>query len=191
MTQELTPKEQKKLLRPLCKQIRRDVPGKAQKSLQILQKLYSLPVYQTASILLCYYGVGDEVATSPLIETALKQGKRVGVPRCYEDSRMEFLEIHTPGNLTQRSAYGIPEAPDGTPVIDPAAADLILVPALAFDKTGFRIGYGKGYYDRYLKRCNAHSIGLCFDACLRNSLPTNQNDRPVRQIVTENQIINL
>ena len=191
MMQELTPKEQKKLLRPVCKQIRKDVPSKAQKSLQICQTLCSLPAYQNASTLLCYYGVGDDVATSALIETALQQGKRVGVPRCYADSRMEFLEIQKPGDLTHRSAYGIPEAPDGTPVIDPATADLILVPALAFDKTGFRIGYGKGYYDRYLKRCSGHSIGLCFDACLRDTLPKNQNDRPVRQIVTENQIINL
>ena len=185
MTQVLTPKEQKRLLRPVCRQIRKDVPDKAQKAAKICETLCNLPVFQNAGVLLSYYGVGDEVATKAILERALQTGKRVGVPRCYEESRMEFLEIRSLADLSQVSDYGIPEAPDGTAVIDPKDADLVLVPALAFSVDGCRIGYGKGYYDRYLKRCGGTAVGLCFDACLRDTLPTNANDRPVRMIITE------
>ena len=191
MTQALTPKEQKRLLRPECKQARQAVTQKAERSEKICRRICALPAFQSADTVLCYYGVGDEVKTDTILETALRSGKRVGVPHCYEDSRMEFLEIHALSDLTALSAFGIPEAPDGTTVIDPMDADLCLVPALAFDRNGCRIGYGKGYYDRYLKRFSGHSVGLCFDACLRDDLPINQNDRPVRQIVTERQIITL
>ena len=185
MTQVLTPKEQKRLLRPVCRQIRKDVPDKAQKAAKICETLCNLPVFQNAGVLLSYYGVGDEVATKAILERALQTGKRVGVPRCYEDSRMEFLEIRSLADLSQVSDYGIPEAPDGTAVIDPKDADLVLVPALAFSVDGCRIGYGKGYYDRYLKRCGGTSVGLCFESCLRDTLPTNANDHPVRMIITE------
>jgi len=191
MTQELTPKAQKRLLRPVCKQIRKAVPDKPQKAAQICSTLCNQPVFQNAETVLSYYGVGDEVATTAILKAALEAGKRVGVPRCYEESRMEFLEISSLAALSERSVFGIPEAPDGTPAIDPAAADLILVPALSFSKDGCRIGYGKGYYDRYLKRCGGYSIGLCFDACLRNTLPTNANDHRVQMIITETKIIQL
>lgn len=191
MTQAMTPKEQKRLLRPVCKQIRAAVPDKPQKAAAIAQTLGSLPLFKNADVILCYYGVGDEVATEAILSLALSAGKRVGVPRCYEDSRMEFLEIGSLADLCEVSAYGIPEAPDGTAVIDPGDADLVLVPALAFSVDGFRIGYGKGYYDRYLKRCGGTAVGLCFDECLRDTLPTNANDRPVQMIVTQTQIMQL
>ena len=113
MTQVLTPKEQKRLLRPVCRQIRKDVPDKAQKAAKICETLCNLPVFQNAGVLLSYYGVGDEVATKAILERALQTGKRVGVPRCYEESRMEFLEIRSLADLSQVSDYGIPEAPDG------------------------------------------------------------------------------
>ena len=191
MTAPMTPKEQKKLLRPVCKQIRKAVPDKPHKTAKIMKALCSLPAFRNANVILSYYGVGDEVATAAILETALQSGKRVGVPRCYEESRMEFLEIRHLRELSSLSPFGIPEAPDGTAVIDPQEADLILVPALAFAKDGARIGYGKGYYDRYLKRCSAHTVGLCFEDCLRDTLPVNQNDRRVQQIITEEQIISL
>ena len=191
MTQAPTPKEQKRLLRPVCKQIRAAVPDKPQKAAKICETLCNLPAFQNAGGLLSYYGVGDEVATKAILELALKAGKRVGVPRCYEAGRMEFLEIQSLADLSEISDYGIPEAPDGTAVIDPKDADLVLVPALAFSVDGCRIGYGKGYYDRYLKRCGGINIGLCFDACLRDRLPTNDNDRPVQMIITETQIMQL
>ncbi len=188
MTQQETPKALKQRLRPVCAAARANVPNRKEKAQAVCRLLQTLPAFQNAKTVLSYLAAGSEVETRGILQACFAAGKRVALPRCYEDSRMEFLPVGSLSEATEISEYGIPEPPDGTPV-DPAAADLCLVPALAFDKKGFRLGHGKGYYDRYLKRFTGVAVGLCFDDCLHESLPTNQNDCPVHLIVTETQIL--
>ena len=149
--------------------------------------LQTLSAFQNALTVLCYLAAGSEAETRGIIEACLAAGKCVGLPRCYEDSRMEFLPVTHVSQANERSAFGISEPPHGAP-IDPDDAGLCIVPALAFDKRGFRLGYGMGFYDRYLKRFSGVAAGLCFEESLRDALPTNQNDRPVHLIITEQRV---
>ena len=152
--------------------------------------MQSLAAFRDAETVLCYLSAGSEVETRGILEACFRAGKRVALPRCYEDSRMEFLPVTAVSQASELSRFGIAEPPHGEP-LDPADAGLCLVPALAFDKNGFRLGYGMGYYDRYLKRFSGTAVGLCYEDCLREALPVNQNDRPVHLIVTEQQVITI
>ena len=188
MTPNLTIKEQKQRLRPVCAAARAAIKDKEQKAAAMCQLLQTLPAFQRASTILCYLAAGNEAETRGIIDACLRTGKCVALPRCYEDSRMEFLPVTHLSQANERSAFGIQEPPHGAP-IDPEKADLCIVPALAFDRRGYRLGYGMGFYDRYLKRFNGVAAGLCFEESLRDTLPTNQNDRPVHLIITEQRVI--
>lgn len=190
VTQPQTPKEQKMRLRPVCAAVRARIPDKEQKAKEICRLVQSLPAFRDAETVLCYLSAGSEVETRGILEACFRAGKRVALPRCYEDSRMEFLPVTAVSQASELSRFGIAEPPHGEP-LDPADAGLCLVPALAFDKNGFRLGYGMGYYDRYLKRFSGTAVGLCYEDCLREALPVNQNDRPVHLIVTEQQVITI
>ena len=190
MTQQETPKVLKQRLRPVCAAVRAKVPDKEQKAKEICRLVQTLPAFRDAETVLCYLSAGSEVETRGIIEACFNAGKRVAVPRCYENSRMEFLPVTAVSQASELSRFGIAEPPHGEP-IDPADADLCLVPALAFDKEGYRLGYGMGYYDRYLKRFSGVTVGLCYNDCLRDALPTTQNDCPVHLIVTETQILSI
>ena len=190
VTQPQTPKEQKMRLRPVCAAVRARIPDKEQKANEICRLVQSLPAFRDAETVLCYLSAGSEVETRGILEACFRAGKRVALPRCYEDSRMEFLPVTAVSQASELSRFGIAEPPHGEP-LDPADAGLCLVPALAFDKNGFRLGYGMGYYDRYLKRFSGTAVGLCYEDCLREALPVNQNDRPVHLIVTEQQVITI
>ena len=190
VTQPQTPKEQKMRLRPVCAAVRARIPDKEQKAKEICRLVQSLAAFRDAETVLCYLSAGSEVETRGILEACFRAGKRVALPRCYEDSRMEFLPVTAVSQASELSRFGIAEPPHGEP-LDPADAGLCLVPALAFDKNGFRLGYGMGYYDRYLKRFSGTAVGLCYEDCLREALPVNQNDRPVHLIVTEQQVITI
>ena len=190
MTPELTIKEQKQHLRPTCAATRAAIENKEQKAADMCRLLQTLPAFREANTVLCYLAAGSEAETRGIIEACLKAGKCVGLPRCYEDSRMEFLPVTHVSQANERSAFGISEPPHGA-AIDPGDADLCIVPALAFDRRGYRLGYGMGFYDRYLKRFSGVAAGLCFEESLRDTLPTNQNDRPVHLIITERRVIKI
>lgn len=190
MTPELTVKEQKQRLRPVCAAARAAIRDKQQKAAAMCALLQTLPAFCEAQTVLCYLAAGNEAETRGIIEACLRAGKCVALPRCYEDSRMEFLPVSHLSEASEQSAFGIQEPPHGAP-IDPQNGGLCLVPALAFDQRGYRLGYGMGFYDRYLKRFSGVAAGLCFEESLRDTLPTNQNDRPVHLIVTERRIIHL
>ena len=190
MTPEPAIKEQKQHLRPACAAVRAAIKNKEQKAADMCRLLQTLPAFRNADTVLCYLAAGSEAETRGIIEACLRAGKCVGLPRCYEDSRMEFLPVTHVSQANERSAFGISEPPHGEP-IDPGDADLCIVPALAFDRRGFRLGYGMGFYDRYLKRFSGVAAGLCFEESLRDALPVNRNDRPVHLIVTERRVITI
>ena len=137
--------------------------------------------YQKAKTIYGYLPYNQEVRTVPLLEQALKDGKQVAVPKIYGEE-MRFIFITDMAQVSPGYA-GIPEPiGDGPVAEDPTA--LVLMPGLAFDKDGHRIGYGGGYYDRFLAAEPHHpTIALCYDFQIVPEIPTAEFDIPVDQVI--------
>lgn len=156
----------------------------------IKEYFISLKKSHNISVFLIYVSFRDEVDTKELIEYLLSSGGKVAVPRCYDNGRMEFFVISSLENL-RTSAYGIlePEDDERFRVTD-FENSLCIVPGLAFDSSGMRIGYGGGYYDRFLeKHENMISVGFCYDSLIEKSVLTEKHDRKVDYIITEKGIM--
>lgn len=121
---------------------------KTQADEQLTQRLLELPAFQEAKILATYLSMGHEFSTASLIQAALQDGKRVCVPRTYPQGRMEFVEYDP--DILEKTRFGLLEPNEKGKLVDKAEIDLIHVPGLVFQSKGYRIGYGGGYYDRYL-----------------------------------------
>ena len=133
--------------------------------------------YKAAKTIYGYMPYNQEVRTVPMLEQALRDGKRVAVPKCYGDE-MRFIYLD---DLTQveKGYAGIPEPIADGPVADDETA-LVLMPGLAFTEDGQRIGYGGGFYDRFLSREPNHpTAALCFDFQMVEEIPTEEFDIPV------------
>ena len=172
-------------------EIRRSViEDKAEKDKQIFENLLALPEYKKAKALLCYVSFRSEINTVPIIKRALSDGKTVAVPHCENmQGKMSFYEINSLDEL-KAGAFGILE-PDinFNKRLEVPENSIIIVPGLAFSRQGCRIGYGGGYYDRYLSENKAFSVGLCYDEMLCDSIPTEKHDVPVSAVVTDKQTL--
>ncbi len=133
--------------------------------------------YQSAKTVYGYMPYNQEVRTVPILEQALKDGKQVAVPKVYGDE-MRFLYV-TDFFEMEKSNFGIPEpVADGPVAEDPTA--LVLMPGLAFDPQGHRIGYGGGFYDKFLAQEPEHpTVALCYDFQMLPKLDTEEFDIPV------------
>lgn len=179
---------QKAQLRDKYKQMRRDMPSdvKASKDRRIAERITRLWQYRQNEVLLTYVSTPIEVDTRRIIERALKDGKRVAVPRCVPDTRnMEFYFIDGLDEL-QPGCFGVLEPqPNPEKLLTDFRAGLCLVPAFSYDWHGFRLGYGKGYYDRFLSRFHGNIIGICYSEGIRPTLPHGRFDRAVELLVTD------
>lgn len=152
-----------------------------EKSDALARRFLGTEAYRNARSLYGYCSYNQEVRTFPVLEQALRDGKRVAVPKCY-GPEMRFIWITDLNNL-EKNAMGIPEPMADEPVADDETA-LVLVPGLVFDPAGNRIGYGGGYYDRFLAREPEHpTIALCFDFQITDRLETDEYDVPVDMIL--------
>lgn len=157
----------------------------------IIQKLRNTAEYKESQNILFYVSYDNEVFTHSLIKDALEASdKTVLVPFTdKKNHRLSPMEINRWKDL-KRGSYGILEPPSNNKTIDPAAIDIILVPGVAFDLEGNRIGHGAGYYDTLLGSSpSASHIGLAFDFQVVDKLPAEKHDVPVDKIITEKQII--
>ena len=137
--------------------------------------------YRQAKSLYGYMPYNQEVRTIPILERAIRDGKRVAVPKVYGDT-MKFIYLD---DLTQvaNSDMGIPEPIADAPVADDKTA-LVLMPGLAFDKAGHRIGYGGGFYDKFLTAEPNHpTVALCYDFQMYAHLDTEEFDIPVDMVI--------
>lgn len=143
--------QDKKELRKQMKKVRSDLPEEYKEAAdqKIAERLWQTKEYQEARLIFCYVSMKDEVDTRSILEQALSDGKRVAVPVCRGRGLMEAWEIKSLSELSP-GAYGILE-PTQPLSVNPKEIDLCLVPCLACDRAGRRLGYGGGYYDRYLK----------------------------------------
>lgn len=137
--------------------------------------------YQNAKTVYGYLPYNQEVRTVPILEQALRDGKRVAVPKIYGDT-MKFLYLDDLSKV-EKNPMGIPEPVDDTPVAEDKTA-LVLMPGVAFTKKGDRIGYGGGFYDRFLaEEPNHPTLALCYDFQIVDCLPTEDYDIPVDTVL--------
>ena len=137
--------------------------------------------YRAARSIYGYLPYNQEVRTVPLLEQALRDGKRVAVPKCYGDE-MRFIWMEDL-SLVEKGYAGIPEPIADGPVADDETA-LVLMPGMAFDKEGHRIGYGGGFYDKFLAREGSHpTLALCYDFQVVSHLETEEFDIPVDKVL--------
>ncbi len=175
-------------LREQYKSYRRSMPPEIKKACdqQIADRVTALWQYRHNSLLLTYVSTSIEVDTHEIIRRALADGKRVAVPRCVPGTRnMEFYLIRGLEEL-KPGTFGVLEPePNPKNLLTDFSHGLCLIPALCYDWKGFRLGYGKGYYDRFLARFGGHMIGICYSECVRRKLPHGRFDRPAELLVTE------
>ena len=155
------------------------------KSVKIGTSLFNHPYYQKAKTIGFYVSLEEEVETILLIEEALKNRKRICVPKV-EGDEIRFYRIKSLVDL-QEGTYNIYE-PTTPYITRPNKMDLIVVPMIGFNKKKYRLGYGGGYYDRYLKDYKGHTIGLAFDDCLIEEDFQDEHDLPMELIITEDKI---
>jgi len=137
--------------------------------------------------LMIYYSVDREPDTLRIAEAALAMGKTVAFPYCYLGGKMEARAVNSLDELVP-AMLKIPAPPKSSAYISPDALDLIIVPALTYDQDGYRLGYGGGYYDRYLENLPAFTAGIARERLLRDALPRETHDIAVNCLVTERSI---
>ena len=139
------------------------------------------PLYKAAKSIYGYMPYNQEVRTVPMLEQALRDGKKVAVPKCYGDE-MKFIYLDDLTKVSKGYA-GIPEPIADEPVAHDETA-LVLMPGLAFDPQGHRIGYGGGFYDKFLSREPNHpTLALCYDFQMLPHLDTEEHDIPVDTVL--------
>lgn len=162
-----------------------------EKSLRIYRRLIDMPAYQLARRLACYVSIENEVDTITVIQKAIGSGKQVGVPVTREDGDMDFQAILGLSDL-RPVQYGLREpVPNPKQVLLPHTIDLVLIPGIAFDRHGHRIGSGGGYYDRFLTRTDAVRIGLSYGFQIIDRVPAEPHDVKMDWIITENEVIRI
>ena len=172
-----------------------DAIEKEEKDRKILDEFYESNYYREAKNIFIYISYDSEVNTKGIIKKALRDNKKIYVPRTEFKTRlMDAVEITSLNNLIE-SEYGILEPSVEEPHIDPNEIDLIVVPGVAFDRNGGRMGYGAGFYDRYFKKINEDNmkkvikLALAYDFQILEKIPMNEQDVPVNYIITETKFI--
>lgn len=155
------------------------------KSTEVMDVVEITGVFQEAKNIFIYHSMPDEVNTVEFIKKWWGQ-KQFYLP-VTSKSEINFKKYIADTQL-QRSAYGIYE-PEGEIFTDYKKIDLIIVPGVAFDRMQNRMGYGKGYYDRFLPKVKAPKLGVCFDFQLLDRLPTGNDDVKMDYVVSENDLI--
>ncbi len=163
---------------------------KAELDIKITERIKSLSEYKNAKTIFAFISKDIEVNTKEVLLDALSSGKKVAVPLCdTENTEMKFYYINSYDDL-KKGYYGIME-PDKEKC-KPAGyndAELMIVPGLAFNRKGFRLGFGKGYYDRYIPDYKGITVGVCYDECIENEIMLSPFDKAVDMVVTDKNII--
>ena len=170
-----------------------DAVEKEEKDRKILDRFYDSNYYREAKNIFIYISYDSEINTKGIINKALMDNKKIYVPRTEFKTRlMDAVEITSLDNLIE-SEYGILEPSVEEPHIDPNEIDLIVVPGVAFDRNGGRMGYGAGFYDRYFKKISKDNmkkvikLALAYDFQILEKIPMNEQDVPVNYIITEKE----
>ena len=169
----------------LRKQVLQEMKALSQEQKQAMdraltERFLKHPFYQEAKTIATYLSFPHEFQTQELIEQALKDDKKVLIPKTYPKGRMEFV-VYDPQQLVKTS-FGLLEPQGDLEVVEPSQIDLIHVPGLAFTTEGYRIGYGGGYYDRYLEHFAGQSLSTIYP-CQVQEFNFENHDIPVQEVL--------
>lgn len=161
---------------------RKNISSKKEKSTIIVEKIKNLSIYQESSVIAMYYAMNDEVDLSCLIKESLQNGKIVLLPKIVNDD-LVFLAIDE--NTTyEKSKIGVME-----PVLKSnmwhSEIDLMLVPGICFDRKNNRLGFGRGFYDRFLSEKFIYKIGVCFNEQITQYIPVEKHDIKMNIIISD------
>tara|TARA_Y100000590_G_scaffold64049_1_gene68811 strand:+ start:5693 stop:6253 length:561 start_codon:yes stop_codon:yes gene_type:complete len=158
-------------------------------SIIMTDKLFSNQIFQNSNSIGFYYSLKKEVSTSNMIQKSLDLGKKVSLPKIDSESKtMNFHIINGIDNL-QKNHFDIYEPINGDISNN---IDVIIVPGIAFDQLGNRLGFGSGYYDKFLKsQTSIYKIALAFDFQLIDNIDVQEHDVPMDLIITENRLITI
>lgn len=181
-------KELKVRLRARYRSIREEMlpEEKRRQDEEIAQRIWKMREYQREKLFFTYVSKPIEVDTFGLIRRAWKDGKTVVVPRCIPGTyEMAFFRIDSLDDL-EKGSFGVLEPiPERCQEITDFSAGFCIVPGLSFDSHGYRLGYGKGYYDRFLAGFGGFKAGICYSSCIQWNLPHGYYDKPVDVLATE------
>ncbi len=152
---------------------------------ELKEKLVSSEEWKQADTIGITISVGREVETREIIETAWHEGKKIAVPKCFPDQKLlQFYQI-TSFDEVEDSFYSLKEPITSiTPLVEKKEIDLLIVPGLVFDLFGYRIGFGGGYYDRFLVDYPNKTVSLALKAQIIEEIPRNSYDIPINKIMT-------
>jgi 5-formyltetrahydrofolate cyclo-ligase len=160
-------------------------------SIAILKKVCALPEYLNAKTVLAYMGFGSEIETQAFFERVIADGKIAVLPRV--DKQSQSLTLHSVRSMAvlQTSKWGIREPRPDAPTVAVSAIDFVLMPGVAFDRAGNRLGYGRGYYDRLIQAASPTlvRIAAAFSCQVVEHVPAGPSDQKIHRIITENEII--
>jgi 5-formyltetrahydrofolate cyclo-ligase len=187
----MTPiKKEKDAIRKEFSKIRdeMDVSIRNARSEKICQLATSLVSFRHADIILMYAPIKSEIDVMPIFREALEKGKKVAFPKCNTEERtMKFHFVECEDDLSP-CAYGIREPKEELPVYDPEETKgvaVCYVPGLAFDEYGYRLGYGKGYYDKFMNKFTGCTIGVVYSELITKTLPKGRFDKHCDIMLTE------
>lgn len=181
----------KKQLRAFYKQKRALMPAEQKSHLDslITQRFVESDEYKSCKMLLCFVSTGIEVSTRQLLETAFAE-KTVLCPRCegsVSEGIMRFYKVSSFGELTP-GTMGISEPSAEAPLVTAFEGALCVLPGLAFDRKGYRLGFGGGYYDRFLAGFNGIKAGICYESCVCDELEHSTYDIKADMLFTDKTI---
>ena len=190
----MTPiKREKDAIRVACAE-RRDAMSREEKlelDSKIIQVATSLVSFRHADIILLYAPIKSEIDVMPIFQLAKEKGKRVAFPKCNKEERT--MKFHFVDSIEEMEpcAYGIREPKEENEVYDPEltkGSALCFVPGLAFDVYGYRLGYGKGYYDKFMHTFKGSCVGVAYTHQILPSLPKGKYDKHCDILITEKGI---
>lgn len=178
--------EKQELRRRVARQLAALTPEELRRSDDALfARFLDLPQVERADAIFAFWGVpGREPETARLVEALLARGKRVGLPRMLPGRQMEIRQ-YDPARPLKLVSFGISEPGEDCPLLFPEEIDLALVPAVCYDRRGYRLGFGGGYYDRWLEHFHGVRVGLCRRAVLQDRVPIEAHDSRVELLLTE------
>ena len=183
-------REYKQNLRNSVKQQRRELTAEEKSVLDsgVLANVRKMREYQRCSTIFIYVSTPIEVDTRKIIEMAWADNKRVAVPRCIPETRQMTFHYITSFDDLSPGTFSVLEPSPEAPLADNYDKSIMLVPALIIDKYGYRLGYGKGYYDRYISKYSGLTVGLCYINNIKNRLFHGRFDKKLNYIITEKYI---
>lgn len=182
----------KKDLRKILKKQRRCISDKSTSDQRIRNYLMESDIFKNADAILFYAALDDEINIDECIDFALSKGKKAALPVCLDDNgNMKFYYIDSLNDI-QTGYFGVREPDtDICREVTDFNNTICIVPGIVYDKNGYRLGYGKGYYDRFLENYSFISVGLCYNELIIDALPIGEYDVPVNYIITQDGLLTI